>query len=76
MYVFPHEFFAGALLSAMLVMAIWVVEFSSGGFKIRKNPSSIKSYTIGFILEQGFAILGRFGLVGRMGKFLKRRNFC
>ena len=31
---------------------------------------------IGPILEQGFAVLGRFGLVGRMEKFLKRRNFC
>ena len=39
-------------------------------------PSAIKSYTIGPILEQGFAVLGRFGLVGRMEKFLKRRNFC
>ena len=36
MYVFPHEFFAGALLSVMLVMAIRDVEFSNGGAKLER----------------------------------------
>ena len=49
-------------------------ELDWGAFSL--DPSAIESDSIGPILEWGFAGFGRFGLVGRMGKFLKRQNFC